>query len=319
MFAAIPALAQPAVEPDPLRVVLLQQIGGGLPVAIFASDEGVVAMRADGSRSMVIVKQPAAWAWPDARLDVIWFGRVGMTGELWALDLGSPGMEPVQVAVHLPPGIQVGIAHQKKDGKPLEGLSALASEYDGRIDLVLGGRSPFFRHVEGALAAIDPSAGKRAAKACKVIRFTTAGNKLLRALAVRKSRTPAVFTTPKSPDLRVPGVSADACEDREFCGTAEPVPGTAFWRVGVKHSCADACYTTYQLYDPQSKQFVDVAAPTRRSPSPLSDARSIADMWISADGTSALMDGALYRFDQGLVKANVGEAGGWLGGQHYLR
>lgn len=317
-FVSIPSLAKPASVTASVKADLLQKMGGNQPVAILAGDEGIVAMRADATRSVVIVQQRAAWAKPDARSDVIWFGTIGKTGELWAVDLAAATTGPVQVAVHLPQDIEIGIAYEKA-GKPIEGLSTLTSDYDGRIDLVIGGKSPFFRHVEGALSVVDPSATRRAAKACKAIKVTRAGKTLLQALAVRQTGKPALLLASKSSNLRVQSVLASQCEDSELCGQAEPVPGTPLWRVVVQHSCGDACYTNYQLYDPQARQFVDLAAPTRRSPTPLPNARSVADMWISADGTAALMDGALYRFGTGLVKADIGVAAGWLDGQYHLR
>ena len=294
-----------------LRETLLREVGAGQPVAIFAGEQGIYAISADAVRTRTLVAQPATWATVDARADVLWFGT---PGKLWAVDLASASTAAVPIATNLEEQQQVGIVYEKA-GKYLERLSTRSSEYEGRIEVIFSAKAPSFRYWEGAYSVINPEAAKHSARAVRHIKISRAGKAFLQMLAKRETGKSVLLPLPTAKLPRVAAVPLENCEEQELCGEAEGVPGTALWRVIVAHSCGDACYPIFQLYDPQAKAFLDLANPQHRGTQPLTDVANVDQLWIAADGTATLLDGALYRFATGLVKDNLGHSAGWLGGE----
>lgn len=307
-----------SVNLDSIKNGLLHDVGAGLPVAVFASDKGVVAISADGSRTAVIVDRPATWAKVDAHSDVIWFGTEGKKNELWAVDLAAATKTFVHVATNIPKDVAFGIRYVK-GSESIEGLFDRSSEYSGRFRLDLGGKTPRFSYSEGSLSVIDPAAAKRVGRTARLIRITPEGKLFLNMLGSRQTGKMALLAVSAKTLPRVVAVPKGGCEDEEMCGQAEQVPGTLLWRVIVGQSCGDGCYVDYQIYNSQSRVFVDLARPGRHDARPLQDVESINDAWISADGTSMIQEGSIYRFATGLVKKDLGFPAGWLDGEWHFQ
>ena len=55
------------------------------------------------------------------------------------------------------------------------------------------------------------------------------------------------------------------CEDPEVCGEIGAVTTTGIVRIAISHSCGDACYVDWVLYDSASREFINPENPLERS------------------------------------------------------
>lgn len=310
--------AEPQPPAQSLKAVLAERVGAGLPVAVFSGEGGLVAISADGQRTMSLVDGAIQWGLVDSCADVIWYGKRGSARELWALDLAAPPGSHVQIATGLPDEPAVGIQHLR-GRDPNNRLTRRAARYDDELILTLGGKAPRFEFIAGLRSSIEDVPEQEIRAWIRAIRFTPQGKNFLQKLGGRKTgRTANLASTPPAVE-RLRTIPTEPCEEEpDMCGTVEGVPGTRYWRVVVGYSCGDGCYSEYQFYDPVSSEFVDLASAGGRSIRPLSGVAPIEEMWISADGQWFLRDDAIHRFEQKASKSGLGTPAGWLGGQWHL-
>lgn len=303
-------------SPGSLELQLMSEIGAGTAVAVVPSPRGLLAVSADGARRRTLTAGSVTWALVDSRSHVVWFAPNGNT-EVWLLDLMQSSVTTVRV-VSGNPDRAVAIVYPKRGSAVEERLATLTSVYDGAIEIIVDDQ-PALRLDTGIYDEIFEEQHTQHKQEFKKAQMTASGRALLRQLAQRGQgqHVHRMLTRALLPPVRT--VPASSCEDASLCGHADAIPGTSLWRVVVEHSCGDACFTNHQLYDPATRQFLDLAQPSERSPKPLDGDRvNVADFDISADGRAVVLDGKIYRLDSQPVAAGQGHGGGWLGGAWHV-
>ena len=195
------------------------------------------------------------------------------------------------------------------------------SEYDGCTRVVLDPARPSLRFEGGQYDAIFEDQGEAHEKTVSKAKLAGKATPRLRELATRGTdRRLLLESAPAGKTERIAAVKADACEDPDVCGTAEPLPGTQLLRVIVRHDCGDACHVLWQMYDPKTKTFIDFKT-GRRSAQPIldGDPGNMSDAFFSAGGDGFVIDGDVYRAADGRkVFSGKPRGGGWLGGQRHV-
>jgi hypothetical protein len=140
--------------------------------------------------------------------------------------------------------------------------------------------------------------------------------KVLVTLATRGGERPLEAPTLKK---KLPKVAVDATgcgAIPEECGKAKALPGGRYWLVVTENSRGDFYHETRQLYDPKTKQFVDLGkTPPARSAKPTAGATGIEGGWISPGGEALLTpDGQLVHLRKGTLFKGATRGCGWVGG-----
>lgn len=291
----------------------MAELGRSGPVALLATEQGVIALALDGRRE-VVVPGAVDWAMADARSNVLWYERVNGAGsELWLLDLGEVNPVPELVLRGLRERERLTIAYA--DTRGVEVIEDLTARYDGafRLTLALDGASLTF---EPGLydAVFDRKASERWAAQLKPEIVSESRPRLV-SLAARGATGRLTLPEPNAPAPARALVDPKRCEDPELCGKTEPLGASRYVRALIAHECGDACHVRYELYDPRTREFIDPAT-QRRSQAPIDDARtpSLEDAWVSRDGRALLVGGSLYELPNRSVFAGVARGGGFLGG-----
>jgi hypothetical protein len=294
-----------------LAAVLEKEIGAGVPVAIVPGAKGLRAISADGARERTLAPGPVPWALVDARADVVWFGSPD-GGEIRMIDLQGAGTVETVVT---------GLPTETDAGTPL--VTIVYAVEDAAVELTSGhpitphimlvvggaGKAPHLG-VEGGILSLW---GQDAELDAIVQQATIAGS--ARIAEVARRNPDKAFALGSGEERPAVVVDPEQCPDNpEACGTAWAVLPTKLWRVTTGLTCGDGCYTTYQLYDPDTQAFVEGDWTER-----------LSDAWVAADGSAFVGDGVIVRFDRGPLAATpipgdddvAVSGGGWLGGAYY--
>ena len=305
-----------------LRERLKRAIGRNGPVALVASEAGIVAVGPDGTRALV-VSGAVAWLFVDDRADVVWYeARVESGFELRILDWSLPAASPERVATGLgeDDAEDVAIAYAEATYGPEE-VSSHAGEYDGYVRLLMTAAGPVWSYQDGIYDDIFERTDEVRPRRLAPLAFVPSATARLRELNERaRGKSLLLGVAPQPQPDAAPAVEKTRCWDSALCGSGQPLPGTPWWRVIVRHECGDACHVHYQLYDPATREFFDHES-GKRSALPLeSDERAdVDDVWIAAGGEGFLIAGSVYdRAGKRLFRGS-GRGGGWLGGQWSLK
>ena len=313
---AAPRAAAPAGAAEPLAARLLREVGAGAAVAIVPGKQGLRALSSDGARQRVLIPGEVPWALVDNRGQAVWFKK-GDGAALWLLDLTRP--EPAaEIVVTGVKDFDIALAYPGTGGT--ERLRSRTLGYDGGIEIQVADR-PSLKKMTGVYGEIFLDQERQRMRVFqKSCRLTPAGRALLPQLAKRgQGRRLALAPPPAKTLPRVESVPRGPCEDADVCGQAEELPGTPLWRVTVAYSCGDACFTTHQLYDPRTRQFVPGHDPSRRSPTPLkTEEPDLEEIYVAPDGSALLVRGHILRLGGKSVATGEG-LGGWLGGAWHVQ
>jgi hypothetical protein len=251
----------------------------------------------------------------------VWFRRTsGARSELLLLDLTQSSPKPELIVSGLPEFELVAIGYEGATNADTEIVVPAMSEYDGHVELLLGRTAPSMTFKSGQYDSIFEEQGQKHAEAASRATLVETAVPRLKELASRGfDRRLVLRSSSSSKPAKISVVSAKRCEQQDLCGNAEAIAGTPFLRVLVEHSCGDACHVRWQLYDPETQEFIDFKS-QRRSRQPL-DGRDVGDLrdaFVSHGGEGFIIDGTVYRFDGSRTFAGEGKGGGWLGGQWHV-
>ncbi len=316
LATAVLAVLAPAFAESSLGAELSVELGQGQSVAVLPSEQGLIAVSADGRRERRLAAGEVKDVLVDDRAGVVWFAQAGA---LWMLDLELPRAQPELVAHNIGDGL-VSIVYST--GVP-EGLRHRDSAYSGALELVLGASSPAFRYDSGIYDSVWEEQGARNAQRAERARWQAGMPNRLLSIAARSAGR-RLFVQELAASQRVAQVPANACEDIDLCGLASPVGATRFLYVIVGHECGDACHVLRQLYDTRTREFFDARQPKRRGLEPVQaggfgDLDATADLWVAPRGEGFVSKGALYDFEHGVLRsAKYMRGGGWIGSQWYV-
>jgi hypothetical protein len=310
------AVLAPAFAAGSLGAELSLEVGQGQSVAVLPSDNGLIAVSADGRRERQLAAGEVKDVLVDDRAGVVWFARAGA---LWMLDLELPRAQPELVARNVGDGL-LSIVYSTG---VLEGLRHKDSAYSGALALVLTASPPAFRYDSGIYDSIFEEQGARNAKRAENARWEAGMQDRLLSIAARCAGR-RLFVPELSAGQRIAQVPAHACEDVDLCGLASPVGATPFLYVIVGHECGDACHVLRQLYDTRTREFFDARQPKRRGFEPMQaggfgDLEATDDLWVAPRGEGFISNGVLYDFERGVLRgAKSLRGGGWIGSQWYV-
>ena len=325
---AVPAVApQVAVAPEVHEAApeslfdsLLRELGATGPVAIVPASEGVTAVSLNDGHRRVLVPGPVRWVFVDDRSRVVWFQRdVDRFSELWALDLTQTAPEPERIVTQLPQGEALAVGYVGVAPETDDIVRSVVSEYDGLCEVWLHVTQPATKFVDGFYDHIFERVEKHRRAVAKATIEVGAAPRL-QELAVRgRGRRLLVRAPAPAPQAKISAVAANGCEQPDLCGMAEAIPGTRLQRVLIKHGCGDACHVWWQLYDPDTREFIDFRT-QRRSAKPIAIGQdsSLGEAYISRNGQGFVIDGDVFRTAGGQVFDGAGFGGGWLDGQSHV-
>ena len=322
-----PAVAPPRAKSTPqsaqsrasLRERLQRELGGGRPVALVASQEGVVAVGLDARRRL-LVEGNVDWVFVDDRAGVVWY-EVQVEGkyELRLLDWGlpSPSAERVATGLGEDDAVDVVIAYAESP-HGIEEVHTHAGTYDGYVRLLLTAAGPVWTYEGGIYDAVFEREAEQRAQKLAPLSFVATAKARLRELNERARGRSLLLGAVALPQPAA-NVAAERCWDATLCGEGQALPGTPWLRVIVSHECGDACHVRYQLFDPARREFLEHTS-ARRSPLPIDDRdpESVEDVWIAAGGEGFSIAGSVYDRAGKMLFRGDRRGGGWLGGQWHL-
>lgn len=305
----------PAKTPQPFGAALAQEIGNGGPVAVLASDAGVVARNVAGDKKRTLVPGPVSWVSCDNKSQVLWFVR--STGreesQLLLIDLLEADPKPEPIVVRLPLDEPVLIDY------PDDRLSVFPAGVTATI-LSLKGKEPSLANEPGLAGEFGGGVPEHDRLLAKAKLAPKARARLAEVTARNPRARPSGPTQEALPKFPIDPQRCDGYEDK--CGRTIPVPMTKLWVVTTRIKCSDSCYFEKQFYNPSTHEFYDPVTGAR-SRTPIEAASgeplSVARAWVAPNGEAFILDGRVVRLDGGEVRHEAGavrndSGGGWLGG-----
>jgi hypothetical protein len=320
---ALPPLAvapdsKGAGVPKSLGAALQDELGQHGSIAILGSYNGLTALSVDGKRRRTLVPGRIFGVRVDNRSDVIWYRteKTPRTSDLTVIDLRAPMLHPILVISNIDLAEEPEIAYETPDETlfPAEPWNILLLRESGPV---------LQRKVD------DTCAGKRRRGCPKPARISCDSTpKRTKCLSVEPGAVPLLkelaergagrsFFLPSDPAPAFQSIPMGDSRCRR-CGTARPIPGTPYLAV-LTEAHADLCHVVAEVFDPRTRQFVDIEDGSR-SPIPFDDlGLAFGDAWIAGTGDAFIQGGILRTFATGRVpwKGPL-DGGGFLGGGRWV-
>jgi hypothetical protein len=258
--------------------------------AVVVADKGALWLVPLAGAPAKLADADARWCAADARAGVVWVAagtelryydaegdkamHVAVSGvpeELgdFVIEHGTAGRIGGESDVELQVGLELTVAATPKVA------SVVGCEGDAHFQCYGDDSDPEDPKLVPELAKLQATIDKLA----------VADAKALAALAARGASRP--IGVQALPDDKAPAVAVDRApceEDPDSCGEAQPLRGTRFLIVTVGNSRGDFYHVERQLYDPQTKQFLDAGDPAQRAAKPLPEQPDVEDLLVADSG-----------------------------------